>query len=764
MATERDIALSFLARVLPAEGPYFYRYRCGKKFMKSMGATTIEQLWDKMSQHSDTDCYYATAAFLDDKSPEATNVRSKQAFYIDVEAGPGHVKKGDGYEDQTGAIRAILKFCQEVGIPWPGFVRSGHGVHAYWCLHAPMDAARWLRYATGLKNACRGNGLLADGAVTADPARILRCPGTFNYKDSPPTEVMVDPRFFDPACAGPYTPEQFDTLLSYLPKLKGLPEPSAVLEGTALLNDQTLAYYSSALDAIPNVGDRDLWIKLGMAIFELGWGEVGYELWTDWCKKFSEKYDKEDQRNTWEGFAKYRETHLDNLVTPGTLIHYAQEAGWEPAKGEAPTPLAQPFVPPAELIKEAEEGDKFGLYCAAVIHKGPELNKDLCFIRNSYRNACWALASLGVRGRYDEFTGHYDVQLPGESWQRKTDTVTIKARDLIMERCQMTDPGKGATEDALTKLCEVVGPYHSVREYLGELAPWDGNPRIDTWLTMYCGACDTLLNRFYGATTLLAAVRRAKRDEYVPFDHMLVLEGPQGVGKSTVVQILGTPWFKNQGINWQDPRSQVEVFRGCWFYEWAELQGHGRIEAERIKTALSSPLDEARLAYRHDTDATVRRTILIGTTNEEEGYLTDQTGARRYWCIKCGDAKFKLEDLRRDRDQLFAEACEREASFGPFLDTPKELWEEERGEHNGRTAVPYLVDILSQVSGTVENRREWVTSFEIKSSSWMANERSAPGLDRSIAQAMRYLGWNREAHAHHKDGAGHRRRRFWRVV
>ena len=310
----------------------------------------------------------------------------------------------------------------------------------------------------------------------------------------------------------------------------------------------------------------------------------------------------------------------------------------------------------------------------------------------------------------------------------------------------------------------MVGPYHSVTNYLSSLDPWEGTPRIDAWLTDYLGAGDTPLNRFYGAATLVAAVRRAIRDDYVPFDHMLVLEGPQGAGKSTVVQILGGPWFKNQGINWQDTRSQVEVFRGCWFYEWAELQGHGRVEAERIKTALSSPLDEARLAYRHDTDATVRRTILIGTTNEEEDYLTDQTGARRYWCVKCGDTKFKLEELRRNRDQLFAEAVEREKTFGLYLDTPRELWTEERGEHEGRTNVPILVDILSQVSGTPDSGREWITTFDVKSSSWMAGSHPHAGLDRQIAQAMRYLGWNREAHPARKDGSGKRARRWWRPI
>ena len=311
----------------------------------------------------------------------------------------------------------------------------------------------------------------------------------------------------------------------------------------------------------------------------------------------------------------------------------------------------------------------------------------------------------GVRGRYDIFTGQYEVMLPGGDWERKSTAVSIKARDLIMSVCNMSDPGKVCTDDALDKLCEVVGSYHSVRDYLGRTGAWDGKPRLTTWLTYYLGASDTPLNRFYGAATLVAAVRRIIREEPTPFDHMLVLEGTQGVGKSTAVQILGGEWYKNRAINWQDSREQVEVFRGCWFYEWAELQGHGKIEAERVKTALSNPADEGRLAYRRDPVKFTRSTILIGTTNDYENYLTDQTGARRYWCVACGDEKFKLDDLRRDRDQLFAEAVVLEKTFGPYLDTPSELWEEEKEARASRTTVPYLADLLSQLRGTVTEIR-----------------------------------------------------------
>src|SRR5208282_595583 len=122
MATDRDIAIGFLTRVLPVDGVYSLRYRTGKTFMKKEFAGSIAELWDKMSQHGDVDCFYSTAAFRDETSPDASNVYAKRALYLDL----------DGYKTQTAAIKAVIKFCQDVKLPWPGFVLSGHGVHAYW--------------------------------------------------------------------------------------------------------------------------------------------------------------------------------------------------------------------------------------------------------------------------------------------------------------------------------------------------------------------------------------------------------------------------------------------------------------------------------------------------------------------------------------------------------------------------------------------------------------------------------------------------------
>jgi hypothetical protein len=156
-------------------------------------------------------------------------------------------------------------------------------------------------------------------------------------------EVTLYPDFFDAAEQHPLS--DFDVLLAFAPEVAGLTAAtqasSEYFEGSAARDPATVAYYTSALDAIPNCDDREVWFPVGAALYELGWGDVGYDMWATWSKR-SDKFDEALQLSTWAGFPKYRETHLDNLVTPGTLIHMATEAGWE-----APTP-------PPEVVKAKE--------------------------------------------------------------------------------------------------------------------------------------------------------------------------------------------------------------------------------------------------------------------------------------------------------------------------------------------------------------------------------------------------------------------------
>lgn len=197
--------------------------------------------------------------------------------------------------------------------------------------------------------------------------------------------------------------------------------------------------------------------------------------------------------------------------------------------------------------------------------------------------------------------------------------------------------------------------FNPVRKYLDSLPKWDGVERLDFWLSKYCGAEDNLYTQKVGAKTLIAAVARI----YTPgikFDNLLILEGPQGSGKSSVCKILGVNWFSEMVCDLNRNREVIENILGAWVLEFSEMSVLSReSEMRRIKSFLSREADSGRMAYAKFTGKYPRQCVFIGTINPEGGYLSDPTGNRRFWPVKTGD-RINLKGLEKARDQIYAEA------------------------------------------------------------------------------------------------------------
>lgn len=208
----------------------------------------------------------------------------------------------------------------------------------------------------------------------------------------------------------------------------------------------------------------------------------------------------------------------------------------------------------------------------------------------------------------------------------------------------------------------------SVRDYLDGLV-WDQEPRIERWLIDYAGAPNTPHVRAVSLAVLVAAVRRV-RQPGCKLDEMLVLEAPQGSGKSSALRILAVEddWFGDDLP--LDDRALIEATAGKWIVEAAELRRLGEGDVAALKACLSRPVDEARMAYQHERARVPRRFVIVGTTSETD-YLRDTTNNRRFWPVRV--QRFDLETLRRDRDQLWAEAAVAEAA-GESICVADQLW------------------------------------------------------------------------------------------
>jgi hypothetical protein len=137
------------------------------------------------------DAYFGLARFQTDKNRRADNALSLKSFFLDIDCG-AHKDETEGYPGgQADGLVALRQFCIKVGLPKPTIVSSGRGLHIYWVLSNPISVQEWTPVAERLKDLCSEHGLVADPAVTSDTARVLRVPGTSNFKDSPPSEVKI---------------------------------------------------------------------------------------------------------------------------------------------------------------------------------------------------------------------------------------------------------------------------------------------------------------------------------------------------------------------------------------------------------------------------------------------------------------------------------------------------------------------------------------------------------------------------------------------
>lgn len=440
------------------------------------------------------------------------------------------------------------------------------------------------------------------------------------------------------------------------------PKAPLAARGVALWRKSELPKLLGALRCIPANQGYDHWYKVGAALHNFDPGPLGRAIFKAWAASAEGYNTAEDQAACDEKWAR-EYGKLKPGQKPRTIASLYEEAEVLQEQAGACEEEA-----PEEPEPSIGEGGTNGHHAAPAV--APQLVRlprpILRFVDftdggqplGSTTNAGIAIQNLGIDCRKDVF--HEKMLVGGhpiDAWAGDlSDDVVHMLRKVIKTRYGF-DPGEKNTRDATVQLC-LENQFNPVTDYLDDLQ-WDGVERLERWVVTYMGAEDTALNREFGTLMLIAAVRRA-RCPGTKFDQIVVLEGKEGTGKSTALRILaGDDNFSDQSILAGSDREQQEAFRGIWIHEISELSGWKRAETERVTAFASRTEDRARPAYGRIRVDMKRRGILVATTNER-AYLRKETGNRRFWPIDTG--RIDLEALARDRDQLWAEAAEYEAS------------------------------------------------------------------------------------------------------
>jgi hypothetical protein len=371
--------------------------------------------------------------------------------------------------------------------------------------------------------------------------------------------------------------------------------------------------------------EHDNWYPIGMGLYHQFDGAAeALDLWDDWSSGCPSYPGTEALRRRWASFD--AGDYAGDPRTVRTMIRDANKARRDRNRADAgggAERLSQ------EALRERLANDANGVALRNILNISAILRLDEG-LPEIWQNDMLDVTMYGVRPIRD------------------ADVAAIRYR---MSDMFSMEPSIDKVQTAVAVVAQE-NARHPVVEYLDGLQ-WDGKPRLQRWLSDYLGAEDSEWVREVATKTLVAAVARAYRPG-TKWDYLIILEGPQGALKSSAVHALSPEdsWVVDIAFS-QSEVKMAEIVRGAWIVEAGELRGLSRVDVESVKAFISRQKDTYRPAYGRYVVHRPRQCIMIGTTNRST-YLTDDTGNRRFIPLRTG--YINLEGLRRDRDQLWAEA------------------------------------------------------------------------------------------------------------
>ena len=416
-------------------------------------------------------------------------------------------------------------------------------------------------------------------------------------------------------------------------------------------NDSDIERARSYLKAVNPIeaDDYDVWVNIGMALHSVS-DNLLFD-WNSWSAQ-SSKYEQGDCDRKWQSFK------ADGQITLGYLGHLAKQHGWKSERrSRSNTPLRQ--IRTQESEEEAPPSAIVGQKLEA-----PEL-----------------LQMLRARNiRYNIFTQKIEIN---EEPIAGTDRFYLQLAEMGYKVT------KALAEDCLVQVAKE-NEYDPVKNYLDHISETVEPTCIDYLATTYLRPDDEA-GTIYDAMlkkTLIGAVKRIY-EAGCKHDTACVLMGDQGARKSTFWKVLGGPFFSDS-LSDIASKDDLMVLHSSWIMEWAELdQVTTKKHSGMVKAFLSKSSDMFRVPYGRTTEEFKRRCLVVGSTNRSTGFLVDETGNRRFWCIPTTKNTLNPIDtpaLLMERDSIWSAAVKLyKAGETNYLDEKQEL-------HVTNENIDYLIE------------------------------------------------------------------------
>lgn len=318
-----------------------------------------------------------------------------------------------------------------------------------------------------------------------------------------------------------------------------------------------------------------------------------------------------------------------------------------------------------------------------------------------------------------------------------TDRDSARLATWLMQKYSMDVRSATSVNEAVAMVATACS-FHPIVDFLTELV-WDGTERLDTFLIRLAGAEDTPYTRAVSSRFMIAAVARVF-EPGCKVDQVPVLEGPQGAGKSTLLKLLAmtSDWFLETSVE-LGHKDSYQVIQRKWIVEMCELDSLHRAEISRIKAFISGTHDTFRPSYGQHVVSVPRGCVFAGTTNQDQ-YLKDDTGARRFQPIKIG--RVKLKALKRERVQLWAEAVHRYRAKEKWHFSEASLREEAaKITEERRQADPWEALVQGYLSKRPRLAVQGVTTEEMLMALGVSPDRMSRADQTRVGICLRKAGW-----------------------